>query len=62
MNFVMDVLANDRRIKCLTITTEFGISGVPITRILDIIELFRGYPATIRTGQGPEFTCSALDQ
>ncbi|HBT6235617.1 TPA: transposase, partial [Klebsiella quasipneumoniae] len=24
--------------------------------------LFRGYPATIRTDQGPEFTCRALDQ
>ncbi|MFZ4215554.1 integrase core domain-containing protein, partial [Pantoea endophytica] len=26
------------------------------------IALFRGYPATIRTDQGPEFTCRALDQ
>ncbi len=33
-----------------------------ITRILDSIALFRGYPATIRTDQGPEFTCRALDQ
>lgn len=24
--------------------------------------MFRGYPATIRTDQGPEFTCHALDQ
>ena len=31
-------------------------------RILDSIALFRGYPATIRTDQGPEFTCRALDQ
>ncbi len=48
--------------ECLTIITAFGISGVQVTRILDNIALFRGYPATIRTDQGPEFTCRALDQ
>jgi putative transposase len=63
MDFVMDALANGRRIKCLTcvddftkecltITAAFGISGVQVTRILDSIALFRGYPATIRTDQG----------
>ncbi|ELY2043108.1 IS3 family transposase [Enterobacter ludwigii] len=73
MDFVIDALANGRRIKCptcvddftkecLTITAAFGISGVQVTRILDSIALFRGYPATIRTDQGPEFTCRALDQ
>lgn len=73
MDFVMDALVNGRRIKCLTcvddftkecltITAAFGISGVQVTRILDSIALFRGYPATIRTDQGPEFTCRALDQ
>jgi putative transposase len=43
-------------------TIAFGISGVQVTRILDSIALFRGYPATRRTDQGPEFTCRALDQ
>ncbi|HFK3783459.1 TPA: IS3 family transposase [Klebsiella oxytoca] len=73
MDFVMDALATGRRIKCLTcvddftkecltITIAFGISGVQVMRILDSIALFRGYPATIRTDQGPEFTCRALDQ
>lgn len=73
MYFVMDSLATGRRIKCLTcvddftkecltITTAFGITGVQVTRILDNIALLRGYPATIRTDQGPEFTCRALDQ
>ncbi len=63
MDFVMDALATGRRIKCLTcvddftkecltITAAFGISGVQVTRILDSIALFRGYPATIRTDQG----------
>ena len=69
----MDALTTGRRIKCLTcvddftkecltITTAFGISGVQVTRIQDSIALFRGYPATIITDQGPEFTCRALDQ
>ena len=73
MDFVMDALATGRRIKCLTcvddftkecltITAAFGISGVQVMRILDSIALFRGYPATIRTDQGPEFTCRVLDQ
>ncbi|EHH4633204.1 IS3 family transposase [Escherichia coli] len=73
MDFVMDALSTGRRIKCLTcvddftkecltVTVAFGISGVQVTRILDSIALFRGYPATIRTDQGPEFTCRALDQ
>ncbi|HHA2229976.1 TPA: IS3 family transposase [Enterobacter ludwigii] len=73
MDFVMDALTNSRRFKCLTcvddftkecltITAAFGISGVQVTRILDSIALFRGYPATIRTDQGSEFTCRALDQ
>ena len=73
MDFVMDALASGRRIKCLTcvddftrecltITAAFGISGIQVARILDSIALFRGYPETIRTDQGPEFTCRALDQ
>lgn len=47
---------------CLTITAAFGISGVQVSRILDSITLLRGYPAKIRTVQGPEFTCLARDQ
>jgi putative transposase len=59
MDFIMDALATGRRIKCLTcvddftkecltVTIAFGISGVQVTRILDSIALFRGYPATIK--------------
>ena len=56
MDFVMDLLATVRGIKCLscvddstkeclTTTVAFGISGVQVTtRILDSIALFRGYP------------------
>ncbi len=68
----MDALSTGRRIKCLTcvddftkecltVTVAFGISGVQVTRILDSIALFRGYPATIELTR-PEFTCRALDQ
>ena len=68
----MYALAGGRRIKCLTcvdnfikecltITTAFGIPGIQVTRILDSIALSQSYPATIRTDQGPEFTCRALD-
>lgn len=35
---------------------------VQVTRILDSITLFRSYLTTIRTDQGPEFTCRALGQ
>ena len=73
MDFVMDALVTGHRIKCLTcvddftkecltITISFGISGVQVTRILYSITLFRGYQKTIRTDQGPEFTCRAMDQ
>jgi putative transposase len=60
MDFLMNAFATGPKIKCLicvdnltkeclTVTIAFGISGVLVTRILDSIALFRGYPATIRT-------------
>ena len=69
MDFVMDSLANGRRIKCLTIVDDFskecldipvanGISGEQVAGIA----AFRGYPMAVRTDQGPEFTGKALDQ
>jgi putative transposase len=73
MDFVMGTLASGHRIKCLTsgddFTKEcltnaaiFEISGAQVMRILDSIALLRGYPATIITYQGPEFTCRARGQ
>jgi len=73
MNFVMDALANDRRVKCLTIVDDFtkesvdivpdhNIPGLYVTRVLDQAAQFRGPPAAIRADQGPEFTGRALDQ
>ena len=71
MDFVSDSLANGRRIKCLTVADDFthecvdiavdyGISGQYVTRLLDRAALFRGYPAAVRTDNGPEFTCRAF--
>lgn len=71
MDFVSDSLANGRRIKCLTvaddhshecvdIAVDFGISGEYVTRLLDRAALFRGYPAAVRTDNGPEFTSRAF--
>lgn len=73
MDFVMDALANGRRIKTLTIVDDFtkecldipvahGISGDQVARTLNGIAAFRGYPKAVRTDQGPEFTGKALDQ
>ena len=67
MDFVSDSLANGRRLKCLTvaddcshecidIAVDYGISGLYVTRLLDQAARFRGYPAGVRTDNGPEFT------
>ena len=71
MDFVSDSLASGRRIKCLTvaddfshecvdIATDFGISGQYVTRLLEQAAIFRGYPAAVRTDNGPEFTSRAF--
>ena len=71
MDFVSDSLASGRRIKCLTVADDFshecveiavdyGISGLYVTRLLDQAARFRGYPAAVRTDNGPEFTSRAF--
>jgi len=73
MDFVMDALANGRRLKTLTIVDDrtkesldiavaHSICGDRVVRTLEAIAQFRGYPEAIRTDQGPEFTGKALDQ
>jgi putative transposase len=70
-DFVMDALANGRRIKCLTVVDDFsrecvdiaidyGMGGQYVVRLLDAVGQFRGYPRAIRTDQGPEFTSRAF--
>jgi putative transposase len=69
----MDTFATGRRLKCLTvvddctkeavdIVADTSIPGQYVARVLDRVAQFRGYPKAIRTDQGPEFTCRALDQ
>ncbi len=71
MDFVSDALANGRKLRCLTIADDFthetvdivvdhGISGAYVARVLDQAACFRGYPQSIRTDNGPEFTSKAL--
>jgi putative transposase len=73
MDFVFDALANGRPIKCLTVVDDCTkeaveiavakrINGQGVADLLDAVCRFRGYPAAIRTDQGPEFTGRALDQ
>jgi putative transposase len=70
-DFVMDALASSRRIKCLTVVNDFsrecvdiaidyGMGGQYVTRVLDQVGKFRGYPKAFRTDQGPEFTSRAF--
>ena len=71
LDFVMDALASGRRIKCLTVVDDFsrecvdiavdhGIGGEYVTRLLEQAGQFRGFPAALRTDQGPEFTSRAF--
>lgn len=75
MDFVSDAISRpgavSRRIKCLTIaddfshesvdiSVDFGIGSACVTRLLDRAATFRGYPAEVRTDNGPEFTCRAF--
>jgi putative transposase len=73
MDFVMDAMANGRRLKLLTVVDDLSkeavdihvahsITGDHVVEILDRVSQFRGYPGAIRTDQGPEFTSNALDQ
>ena len=73
MDFVFDALSDRRAIKCLTVVDDCTkeaveilvakrINGQGMADALDAVARFRGYPATIRTDQGPEFTGRALDQ
>lgn len=73
MDFVMDAMANGRRLKLLTVVDDLSkeavdihvahsITGDHVVEILDRISQFRGYPGAIRTDQGPEVTGKVLDQ
>ncbi|WP_373369668.1 DDE-type integrase/transposase/recombinase [Laribacter hongkongensis] len=67
MDFVSDQLVCGWRLKCLTvaddfshevvqIAVDFSMSGQYVTRMLDQVAQFRGYPLAVRTDNWPEFT------
>jgi len=67
----MNALASGRRIECLMVVDVFsrecvdiavdhGMGGEYVVRLLDQAAQFHGYPLTIRTDQGPEFTSRAF--
>lgn len=55
-------MVDDFTKESMGILVEHGIIGFRVTRALDEMARFRGYPQTIRIDQGPELTGKALDQ
>jgi putative transposase len=71
-DFIMDSLANGRRLRyltllddltheCIDIAVDQGISGQYVTRILEQPARFRGYPQAIRTDGGAGVSQPCLD-
>ena len=71
IDFVMNSLANGRKLKCLTIAddkthecvdiaVDHGISGLYVTRILEQVARFRGFPQAIRTDGGSDLPVGYL--
>lgn len=71
LDFVSDSLTHGRRIRILTVIDDFSreclacvvdtsLSGVRVTRALDQIARLRGYPDTIVSDNGTEFTSNAM--
>lgn len=46
--------------ECVDFTTDFGICGHYVARLLDQAATFPGYLQAVRTVNGPEFTCRAF--
>jgi len=45
-------VADDFTHECVDIGVDFGISGQYVTRLLDQVAVFRGYPRAVRTDNG----------
>jgi transposase InsO family protein len=52
-------VADDFSHECVDIAVDYGTGGGYVTRLLDRAALFRGYPSTVRTDNGPAFTSRA---
>lgn len=71
MDFIEDRLMTGRRIKAYTLIDEYtkeslaievdtSLGGQRVVRILEQVAMERGYPQSIRSDNGPQFTCKAL--
>ncbi len=72
MDFVSDSLLSGRRMRILTILAlwdrsnpalevDISLSGQRVVRVLERLRLQGRLPRSLRTDNGPEFTCRALD-
>ena len=55
-------MVDDCTKEAVEIAVARRINGQGVADLLEAVCRFRGYPASIRTDQGPEFTGRALDQ
>jgi len=73
MDFVLDVVAGGRRVRCLNIVDDFArecphievgqsIGGDRVSRVLDYLAWSRGLPEEIVVDNGPEFTSLVMDK
>lgn len=73
MDFVSDVTANGQRYRvlvvldegtreCLATEVDTSLGGHRVTRVLDRIAMYRGYPKEILSDNGPEFASIVLSQ
>lgn len=53
-------MADDFSHECVDIAVDYGISGQYVTRLLDQMATFRGYPLAVCIDNGPEFTSCAF--
>ena len=71
MDFVHDTLANGRSVRLLTVIDDFTAesiaieidSSLPARRVIRVLEQLaaeRGYPATVKFDNGPEFSSLAM--
>lgn len=73
LDFMADSLATGRKFRtlnvvdnfsrqCLAIEVDSSIPGQRVVRVLERVAMMRGYPKSLVTDNGPEFTGKALDQ
>ena len=71
MDFVHDTLANGRNVRLLTVIDDFTAESIAIEidsslparrviRVLERVAVERGYPATVKFDNGPEFSSIAM--